>query len=83
MSHLTQNLLKIMKIHILHEFIGGAWGGGNQFLKALREYLKVNGNSGAAIEEAVDRWKSISSGSSKVEKTTMVVTEMDSTVETK
>ena len=38
----------------------------------LREYLKVNGNSGAAIEEAVDRWKSISSGSSKVEKTTMV-----------
>ena len=29
-----------MKIHILHEFIGGAWGGGNQFLKALREYLK-------------------------------------------
>ena len=35
----------------------------------LREYLKVNGNSGAAIEEAVDRWKSLSSGSSKVEKT--------------
>ena len=49
----------------------------------LRQYLKVNGNSGAAVEEAVDRWKSISSGSSKVEKTTMVVTEMDSTVETK
>ncbi len=47
------------------------------------KYLKVNGNSGAAIEEAVDRWKSLSSGSSKVEKTTMVVTEMDSTVETK
>ena len=49
----------------------------------LREYLKVNGNSGAAVEEAVERWNSLSSGSSKVEKTTMVVTEMDSTVETK
>ena len=49
----------------------------------LRQYLKVNGNSGAAVEEAVDRWNGISSGSSKVEKTTMVVTEMDSTVETK
>ena len=49
----------------------------------LREYLKIKGNSGAAIEEAVVRWNSLSSGSSKVEKTTMVVTEMDSTVETK
>ena len=49
----------------------------------LREYLKVNGNSGAAIEEAVNRWSSLSSGASEVEKTTMVVTEMDSPVETK
>ena len=49
----------------------------------LRQYLKINGNSGAAIEEAVDRWNSLSSGYSEVEKTTMVVTEMDSTVETK
>ena len=49
----------------------------------LRQFLKINGNSGAAIEEAVDRWNSLSSGSSEVEKTTMVVTEMDSTVETK
>ena len=49
----------------------------------LRQYLKVNGNSGAAIEEAITRWNSLSSGSSEVEKTTMVVTEMDSTVETK
>ena len=40
----------------------------------LREYLKVNGNSGAAIEEAVNRWNSLSSGASEVEKTTMVVT---------
>ena len=49
----------------------------------LRQYLKVNGNSGAAIEEAINRWNSLSSSSSEVEKTTMVVTEMDSTVETK
>ena len=49
----------------------------------LREYLKVNGNSGAAIEEAVESWNRLTSGSSKVEKTTMVGTEMDSTVETK
>ena len=49
----------------------------------LRQYLKVNGNSGAAIEEAINRWNSLSYGSSEVEKTTMVVTEMDSTVETK
>ena len=27
-------------IHILHEFIDGPWGGGNQFLKGLRNYLK-------------------------------------------
>ncbi len=49
----------------------------------LRQYLKINGNSGAAVEEAVKRWNSLSSGSSEVEKTTMVVTEMDSSVETK
>ncbi|MDA3855187.1 MAG: glycosyltransferase [Candidatus Woesearchaeota archaeon] len=28
-----------MKIHILFEFQQGAWGGGNQFLKALRDYF--------------------------------------------
>ncbi len=28
-----------MKIHILHEFISGPYGGGNQFLKALRDYF--------------------------------------------
>jgi len=49
----------------------------------LRQYLKINGNSGAAVEEAVKRWNGLSSGSSEVEKTTMVVTEMDSSVETK
>jgi len=30
----------IPKIHILFKFIEGPWGGGNQFLKALREYLR-------------------------------------------
>ena len=28
-----------MKIHILHDFIDGPYGGGNQFLKALRQYF--------------------------------------------
>ena len=32
-----------MKIHILHEFIDGAWGGGNQFLKGLRNYFLDKG----------------------------------------
>jgi glycosyltransferase involved in cell wall biosynthesis len=32
--------MKIPKIHILGEFISGPWGGGNQFLKALREYFR-------------------------------------------
>ncbi len=27
------------KIHILYKFIEGPWGGGNQFLKALRDYF--------------------------------------------
>jgi len=31
-----------MKINILHEFIDGAWGGGNQFLKGLRNYFISN-----------------------------------------
>jgi len=30
-----------MKIHILHNFVGGPWGGGNQFLKALRARLNL------------------------------------------
>lgn len=32
-----------MKIHILYNFKGGAWGGGNQFLKALRKYFIKEG----------------------------------------
>ena len=32
-----------MKIHILYLFKDGPWGGGNQFLKALRnEFIKMN-----------------------------------------
>ena len=32
-----------MKVHILFEFIDGPWGGGNQFLKALRnEFIEMN-----------------------------------------
>ncbi|MBI2868961.1 MAG: glycosyltransferase [Chloroflexi bacterium] len=27
-------------LHIMHEFVDGPWGGGNQFLKALREHLR-------------------------------------------
>ena len=29
-----------MKIHILYKFVEGPWGGGNQFLKALRDYFR-------------------------------------------
>ncbi|MBA7489471.1 hypothetical protein ES702_00005 [subsurface metagenome] len=32
-----------MKIHILYKFIEGPWGGGNQFLKALRDYFRKVG----------------------------------------
>ncbi len=31
------------KIHILYNFVEGPWGGGNQFLKALRSYFKNTG----------------------------------------
>ena len=36
--------LKILKIHILFPFIQGPWGGGNQFLLALREKLVALGD---------------------------------------
>ena len=32
-----------LKIHILYNFVEGLWGGGNQFLKALRTYFRSNG----------------------------------------
>lgn len=31
------------KIHIAYKFVEGPWGGGNQFLKALRKYFKKAG----------------------------------------
>ena len=34
---------KIPQIHILHKFVEGPWGGGNQFLTALREYFREAG----------------------------------------
>lgn len=35
--------MSMPKINILFEFVEGPWGGGNQFLKALREYFRVEG----------------------------------------
>ena len=32
-------MLNNIKIHILFDFVDGAWGGGNQFLKAIKEYM--------------------------------------------
>jgi len=49
----------------------------------LRSYLKINGQSGNAIEESVNRWKNLNTEDSVSQKTTMVVTETDTTVETK
>ena len=49
----------------------------------LRNYLKINGQSGNAIDESVNRWKNLNTENSANEKTTMVVTETDTTVETK
>lgn len=39
------------KIHILYKFVDGPWGGGNQFLKALRDYFR---KKGVYCEKAVD-----------------------------
>lgn len=41
-----------MKIHILYDFKKGAWGGGNQFLKALREYFIKQGYYAKSPEDA-------------------------------
>lgn len=48
----------------------------------LRNYLKINGITGSAIEEHIMTWKSGSSEKS-TKKVTMVTTETDTTVETK
>ncbi|MCO4782080.1 MAG: hypothetical protein KC646_07105 [Candidatus Cloacimonetes bacterium] len=41
-----------MKIHILFEMVDGPWGGGNQFLKALKNYLLDEGVYTGSIEES-------------------------------
>tara|TARA_A100000172_G_C3014416_1_gene100953 strand:+ start:61 stop:258 length:198 start_codon:yes stop_codon:yes gene_type:complete len=49
----------------------------------LKDYLKINGLKDSAVDEHITRWKSIDKNSSTNEKTTMVVTETDTAVETK
>tara|TARA_R110001583_G_scaffold13817_1_gene58818 strand:+ start:213 stop:410 length:198 start_codon:yes stop_codon:yes gene_type:complete len=49
----------------------------------LRNYLKVNGLKQSAVDESITRWKTLDKNSSTNEKTTMVVTETDTAVETK
>ena len=49
----------------------------------LKDYLKVNGLKQSAVDEHITRGKSIDKNSSTNEKTTMVVTETDTAVETK
>lgn len=41
-----------MSIHILYEFRDGPWGGGNQFLKALRTWFRKKGIYAESPEEA-------------------------------
>lgn len=40
------------KINILYKFVGGPWGGGNQFLKALRNYFRNAGVYSESPENA-------------------------------
>lgn len=42
----------IVKIHILYQFVEGPWGGGNQFLKALRDWFRETGVYAESPEEA-------------------------------
>lgn len=48
----TQVANKRPKIHILYEFQEGPWGGGNQFLKALRDYFRGVGVYSESPDEA-------------------------------
>jgi len=41
-----------LKIHILYKFVEGPWGGGNQFLKALRDYFRKAGVYSEGLEGA-------------------------------
>jgi hypothetical protein len=50
----------------------------------LKNYLKINGVTGNAVKEHISRWVAIKEPSTiNTEKTTMVVTETDTAVETK
>lgn len=40
------------KIYILYKFVEGPWGGGNQFLKALRNYFQKKGVYSKSTEDA-------------------------------
>lgn len=44
--------MKTFKIFILYDFKKGAWGGGNQFLKALRNQLALKGQYTNLIKES-------------------------------
>lgn len=41
-----------MRLHILYQFVEGPYGGGNQFLKALREELRRQGSYSEQAQEA-------------------------------
>lgn len=41
-----------LRIYILFRFVENAWGGGNQFLKAIREYFKKNHVYSDELEDA-------------------------------
>jgi len=44
--------MSALRIHILFKFVEGPWGGGNQFLKALRDYFREIGVYSESLEEA-------------------------------
>ena len=64
-----------IKIFLLKKYL-------RNFLE-IRKYLKVNGLKESAVDQSVDRWKNLNTEDSTKEKTTMVVTETDTAVETK
>lgn len=44
--------MNTLKIHIVYKFVEGPWGGGNQFLKALRDYFRKMGVYSESPKEA-------------------------------
>ena len=49
---MTEQVIDMPKIHILFRFFRGPWGGGNQFLKALRTIFKEKGVYAKSLEKA-------------------------------